>query len=135
MSTTPPPTSPPRASETTLPPRAAEPLSPQRAPKGKPLPTLLSELVDLVRSYATQETVEPLKGLARFVGFGVVGSVLLGLGLVELAVALLRLLQPGPGDVFDDNLSFVPYFIVMLVCVAVAALVMSRTRVRHGARG
>ena len=36
----------------------------------KSLPTLASELWDLVRAYAKQETIEPLKGIGRFIGFG-----------------------------------------------------------------
>lgn len=115
MSTTPPPTAPPRASS-------------------KSLPTLVTELVDLVKAYAAQETVEPLKRLGRYVGLGIAGSVVLAIGLVELAVALLRALQTQTGDAFDGGWSFVPYVAVILACVLVAGLAMSRTRVRREAR-
>ena len=115
MSTTPPPTAPPRASS-------------------KALPTLVSELVDLVRAYFTQETVAPLKGLARYVALGLAGSLVLAIGLVELAVALLRALQTQTGEAFDGGWSFVPYFLVTLACLLVALLAMSRTRVRREAR-
>ena len=45
----------------------------------------------LVIDYVKQETLDPLKGLGRFILFGVAGSVALPLGLVVLAVG------PAPG--------------------------------------
>jgi predicted Co/Zn/Cd cation transporter (cation efflux family) len=96
-------------------------------PEEKSLPTLAAELWDLVRAYAKQETVEPLKGLARWVGFGVAGSLLLGIGGVLLLLASLRALQTESGDLFDGNWSFVPYLIVLLGCVALVA--WSATRI------
>ena len=93
----------------------------------KSLPTLASELWDLVRAYARQETVEPLKGIGRFLAFGVAGSLFLCIGVVLLATAALRALQTQTGDLFDENLSFVPYLIVLVGCAVVVALALSRT--------
>jgi len=115
VSTTPPPAAPPKASSTAL-------------------PMLVSELVDLVKGYAVQETVEPLKRLGRYVGLGVAGSLFISIGLVELAMAMLRALQSQTGDAFDGGWSFVPYFLVTLACLLVAGLAVSRTRVRREAR-
>ena len=42
----------------------------------------IRELKDLVVAYAKQETIDPIKGLGRFVGFGVGGAVLLGTGVL-----------------------------------------------------
>lgn len=92
------------------------------ASKSKGLPTLAVELKDLVVTYAKQETVEPIKGLGRFIAFGVAGSLLLAVGLVLLVLALLRVLQAELGDVFDGNWSFAPYLITLVVCALVAAL-------------
>lgn len=72
------------------------------------------ELVDLVVAYAKQETVDPLKGLVKRVIFGVIGAILLGAGVVFLALAILRVLQTEI-DTFDGNLSWVPYFILTVV--------------------
>lgn len=69
--------------------------------------------------YVKQETLEPIKGLGRFLAFGVAGSVLLAVGLVLLLVALLRALQTETGTTLTGNLSWVPYG-----CVAVVALVV-----------
>ena len=92
----------------------------------KSLPTLASELVALVRDYAKQETLEPIKGLGRFVAFGVAGSVLLGIGLVLLIVALLRVLQAETGTVFTGNWSWAPYAITLVVTGVLAGLTASR---------
>ena len=92
----------------------------------KSIPTLASELLDLVRAYAKQETIEPLKGIGRWLAFGVAGSLLLGTGLLLLAVGALRALQTETGDTFDGNWSWAPYLIVLAACAVVIALVASR---------
>lgn len=92
----------------------------------KSIPTLASELLDLVRAYAKQETVEPLKGIGRWLAFGLAGSLLLGTGLLLLAVGALRALQTETGDTFDGNWSWAPYLIVLAACAVVIALVASR---------
>lgn len=93
----------------------------------KSLPTEVAELWDLVRAYAKQETVEPLKGIGRYVAYGLAGSFLLGLGVILLALAGLRALQTETGDAFDGNWSFAPYVIVLVGCAGVVGLAISRT--------
>ncbi len=90
------------------------------------LPAEASALVDLIRAYVKQETVEPLKGLFRFVRWGFIGALALGIGTVLLALGLLRFLQTETGGRLDNNLSFVPYLIVLVVCTAVAVLAATR---------
>ena len=51
---------------------------------------------------------DPLKGLGRFMVFGVAGSVALAIGLVILSVAFLRLLQGETGSTFTGNWSWAP---------------------------
>lgn len=80
------------------------------------------ELKDLVVAYAKQETVEPLKGLGRYVGFGVGGAALLGTGLFFLAMGGLRALQTETGDTFDGNWSFAPYAIVVVALMLFALI-------------
>jgi len=84
----------------------------------KSLPTLASELWELVRDYAKQEVKDPLKGVLRFLGFGLAGALLLGTGLLLLAVGLLRALQTQTGEHLHGNWSWVPYVVVLDVCVA-----------------
>lgn len=88
----------------------------------KSLPTLAVELKDLVVAYAKQETVEPLKNLGRFIGFGIAGSMLLAMGLVLLVLAVLRALQTELDGTFDGDWSFAPYLLTLVICVVVAAL-------------
>jgi hypothetical protein len=94
------------------------------------LPALVTQLWDLVRRYALEQTMDPVKGLGRWVAFGLAGSFALGVGLVLWAVAVLRVLQEETGGTFDDNWSWVPYLIVLVACVVVAVLALSRTRRR-----
>lgn len=78
------------------------------------LPALAAELYDLVRAYVKQETVEPMKGLGRVAIWGIAGSLLLGIGLVELSVAGLRALQTETDGTFDGSWSWAPYLIVLV---------------------
>lgn len=79
------------------------------------------ELAKLVLGYVEQETVGPLKGLGRYLLAGMVGSVLLSGGVVVLLLALLRLLQTETGTTFAGHLSWIPYLIVAVVAVGIAA--------------
>lgn len=88
------------------------------------LPAQIAELWDLVRAYAKQETVEPIKGLGRYAAFGVLGSVLLSLGLVMLLLGGLRALQTETGDTFDGSWSWAPYLIALVGVGAIIALVL-----------
>ena len=96
-----------------------------RKGKGKGLGGLrgtASDTLQLVVDYVKQETLDPLKGLGRFMVFGVAGSVALSVGLVILAVAFLRLLQGETGSTFTGNWSWAPYLICTVVVLGVAAL-------------
>lgn len=73
----------------------------------------LQELWELLVAYARQETIGPLKQIGRYVGYGVGGAVLVGIGVVFLALAALRALQTETGSTFTGNLSWIPYLIVL----------------------
>lgn len=115
-------------------PPAARPAPPARRQPEKPLPTLLSELWDLVVTYAKQETVDPLRSLGRFIGFGIAGAILMVLGLALVSVGGLRVLQAETGDHLTGNLSWVPYGIVAAFCLAVAGLAVWRIFARPKGR-
>ena len=80
------------------------------------------ELKELVVAYFRQETVDPVTALGRFVLWGVLGAVLIGIGVVFLAVAALRVLQTETDGNLDGNWSWVPYLIVV-VALLVGGLV------------
>lgn len=81
---------------------------------------------DLVKAYAKQETLEPLKGAGRWIGFGVAGSVLLMLGSISLTLAMLRVLQEETGSTFTGNLSWVPHTATLVAAVVVLLVLVFR---------
>ena len=88
----------------------------------KSLPTLAVELKDLVVAYAKQETLEPIKGLGRFIAFGVAGSLLVALGLLLLTLSVIRVLQEELPETFDGNWSFAPYAVGLVFCTLAMVL-------------
>lgn len=100
-------------------------MSDQRAPS-KPSGNAVGEVIDLVKGYARQETLGPLKHAGRWIGFGVAGALLLGLGGALVALGLLRLLQGI--DFFDGNKNFLPYLITLAATGAGAGLAALRIR-------
>ena len=80
----------------------------------KPIGEVVSELVDLTKAYAKQETVDPLKGLGRYLAYGLAGSLLLAIGVILLALAGLRVLQTETGTTFTGNWSWAPYLITLV---------------------
>jgi hypothetical protein len=96
-----------------------------------PLPQLITELRELVVTYVKQQTLVPLKALGRYVGFGLLGSLLFGFGVVFLALSGLRALQTETGSTFTGDWSWVPYVIMILVLALGGALVwLLRTAAR-----
>jgi len=67
-----------------------------------------------------------LRGVARFVLYGVAGSVALSGGGIVLLVALLRLLQDETGGTFGGDRSWLPYLITAVVAAMVLALAVWR---------
>lgn len=101
----------------------------QRPADSRPVdsePASIGEVVEYVKTYARQETVGPLKGAGQWIGVGIAGSLVLGIGLFLLLLGLLRFLQTEWPDVAEGRLSWVSYLIVLIVCVALIALTVSR---------
>ena len=89
----------------------------------------------MLRSYFVQETVGPLRGLGRYVLFGLIGAIGVSLGVVFAALALVRVLQ-AETDVFNANWSFVPHvagaaFLLLAVAVLIRAIRPKHNRVDH----
>lgn len=100
--------------------------------KQKTVAEIGQELLELLRAYALQETVEPLKKLGAYLGWGAGGSVLMSLGVFFLGLGFLRVLQTQTGDTFDDAWSWAPYLIVAAVLSIVIALAVRRiVRYQH----
>jgi hypothetical protein len=81
-----------------------------------------AELWQLVVAYLKQETIEPLKGLVRFIAVGAGAMFCLGIGSFLLLLALLRALQTETGSAFDSTWSFVPYVVVLAGAALISML-------------
>jgi hypothetical protein len=92
------------------------------------------DTLQLVVDYVKQETLQPLKGLGRFIVFGVAGSVVLAIGLVIVAIGLLRVLQGETGSTFAGNWSWVPYLICLVAVVGVAIVAVLAVKRGEGRR-
>ncbi len=92
----------------------------------KDSPGQLGEALALVKAYAKQETVGPLRGAGRWIGRGLVGIVLLANGAFFLILGVLRLLQNGTNGTFDGHwVRLIPYAVALvlaLVVIVVAAV-------------
>jgi len=85
-----------------------------------------ADFFELVKAYAKQEAVEPLRGAGRWVGFGIAGSLLLMLGGISLTLAMLRVLQEETGTSLTGNLSWVPYLATLVAAIVVLVLLVWR---------
>jgi hypothetical protein len=94
----------------------------------KSVPQVATELWTLSKDYARQETVDPLKGLGRYLGFGLAGAVLGSIGVVLLLLAMLRALQTETGSTFTGSLTWAPYMIVLVVGGFLAVVALSRIK-------
>jgi len=86
-----------------------------------------TELIDLVRAYAKQETIGELRGTGRWLAWGAVGGISILLGLLFVLVGVLRLLQ---STLFEGSsaMSWAPYFIVLALTVVLVIFSQSRIR-------
>jgi hypothetical protein len=96
----------------------SDPASNRAETRNPPLPQLVTELWELIVAYFRQETVVPLQQLGRWIAFGILGALLLGVGVLLLAMSGLRALQEETGSTFTGNLSWIPYLIMFVALVA-----------------
>ena len=98
----------------------------------------ISETFDLVVEYIKQETVEPLRGAGRWLGFGLVAAHAIILASLFLLLGVLRLLQSASLP-FDGGWSWAPYLITAVVGILLVVWSLSRINKESlnsgGARG
>lgn len=82
----------------------------------------LGDMIQLVKDYARQETLGPLKGWGRYLALGAMGALVLGIGLIITMLGLLRLLQTETDAFSGPSSSIVAYAITLLGCFAVIGL-------------
>jgi hypothetical protein len=88
-----------------------------------------TDLWQLVRDYAKQETVDPLKRLTTFFKWGVPGAFAMAFGLVFVTLGVLRGLQTHTDQHLSGHLTWVPYLaalVVDLLVIAWAVLAIKR---------
>ena len=88
-------------------------------------------MAGMLRSYIVQETVGPLRGLGRYVLFGLIGGIGVSLGVVFGALGVVRLLQ-AETELFNANWSFVPHaagaaFLLLAIALLIRAIRPRRT--------
>lgn len=76
----------------------------------------VDELRQLVVDYARQETVDPLKRLGMWAGFGIGGAMCFAIGAFLIGLGILRLLQQASWA--DGQFSWAPYLIVFAILLA-----------------
>lgn len=87
----------------------------------------VGEVFEYVKEYARQETVGPLKGAGRWLGYGAAGSMLLGMAGVFVVLGLLRMVQNEFGPTFEGRwMSLLPYLFALVLCIAIIAIAISR---------
>ena len=84
----------------------------------------------LTVDYLKQETIQPLKGLGRFLYMGIAGSFFLAGGILLALIGILRLLQTETGTALTGDWSWVPYLSVMVIGIAV--IVVAAWRITAG---
>jgi hypothetical protein len=89
------------------------------------------EIQELLVAYAKQETVDPLKTLGRYLGFGLGGSFLVVLGSFFIGLGALRLTQTFEVFAGGSWASTLPYVIAVAVLGSFLGLIsgaMSRAK-------
>ncbi len=82
----------------------------------------MGEVIDYVKTYAKQETVDPLKRAGKYVGFGAAGGLLTGLGVSLLLLGILRLVQTEWSRSATGRLSWLAYLIAFAAVVVLGGL-------------
>jgi hypothetical protein len=86
----------------------------------------VGDLVGSVRAYAVQETIGPARGAARWLAYGSLGALFTGLGIVLLALGVLRMVQDLGGSALAGGWSFVPHLSSAGVLSALSVVALRR---------
>ena len=80
----------------------------------------------LTVDYLKQETIDPLRGLGRFLSMGIGGAFFLAFGILLILIGILRLLQTETGTALTGNWSWVPYAVVLVLALGIIAIAVWR---------
>lgn len=103
------------------------------APTPKSFQQTFQELWELLKAYAQQETIGPLKNLGRQLGLGLAGSIFISLGVMLLVLGVIRGLDshqiPVIGSFLQDR-DWLIYLIGVLLLVGVIGLCYLKAKPR-----
>ncbi len=88
----------------------------------------IPELVDYLKSYVKQETVDPLRGVGRWIAYGAAGAFCLGLGLVIVLLGVLRLTEEEWDRSSSGSLSWLAYLVTLVIAVALLVVTLLRIK-------
>lgn len=88
----------------------------------------LGEVIEFVKTYAKQETLDPLKGAGRWLAFGAAAAFAMGLGLMIVLLGVLRLVQTEADRLATGSLSWLAYLVTLVVTVVLLAVTLLRVK-------
>lgn len=88
----------------------------------------LGEVIDFVKTYAKQETLDPLKGAGRWLAYGAAAAFAMGLGLMIVLLGLLRLIQTELEDLAEWQWSWAAYAITLVVTAGLLVITLTRVK-------
>lgn len=94
----------------------------------KSIPQVFTELWEMLVAYGKQETVEPLKGLGRYLVFGVAAAVFGSLGILLLTLGGVRALQTHNDEHLNGNWNWVPYAAGLVLLLLLIMIAIRRIR-------
>ena len=80
----------------------------------------------LTVDYLKQETIEPLRGLGRYLYMGIAASFFAAIGILLILIGVLRLLQTETGTALHGDWSWVPYAVVIVLGLMVIGVAVWR---------
>src|SRR5580698_11673568 len=86
----------------------------------------------LTVDYVKQETIDPLRGLGRFLYMGIAGAFFLAFGILLILLGILRLLQTETGTALHGDWLWVPYAVLVVLGVGVIAVAAVRIQAGPG---
>ena len=91
-------------------------------------PASIDAVIDSLTSYVKGQLLQPLSGAGRWLLLGLAGGILIGGGVALGLLGILRLLQTEFSGIAaaDSRLSWLPYFVVLVVGVAVLIATLQR---------
>ena len=96
--------------------------------RSRPDDASLGEVIEFVKTYAKQETLTPLKGAGRWLGFGAAAAFAMGLGLMLVLLGVLRAVQTEADRLATGSLSWAAYGVTLVVTLLLLGVTLSRVK-------